>query len=60
MDSAKSGTESVNCPVDGFLCDMNHINIGGREVIDVIYITKYLCKKATRRRFSLKMAFKCE
>ncbi|AIF96161.1 Hypothetical protein SS17_4644 [Escherichia coli O157:H7 str. SS17] len=42
------------------MCDINHINIGGREVIDVTFITKRLCKKATRRRFSLKMAFKCE
>ncbi|EFD5221666.1 hypothetical protein DNU01_14700 [Escherichia coli] len=60
MDSAKSGTESVNCPVVGLLCDISHINIGGREVIDVMSITKNLCKKATSRLFSLKMAFKCE
>ncbi|EEJ49809.1 hypothetical protein HMPREF0358_0355 [Escherichia coli 83972] len=42
------------------MCDISHINVGGREVIDVMLITKCLCKKATRRRFSLKMAFKCE
>ncbi|KDS96180.1 hypothetical protein AB83_4149 [Escherichia coli 2-011-08_S3_C1] len=30
------------------MCDINHINIGGREVIDVTFITKRLCKKSNK------------
>ena len=36
--------------------ELNNMNQLG--LIDVMFITKCLCKKATRRRFSLKMAFK--
>ncbi|EAA1872913.1 hypothetical protein ZV20_09965 [Salmonella enterica subsp. enterica serovar Give] len=52
VDTAQSGTESFNCPDRDNLCDLCHINIGGREVIDVILITKWLCKKTTNLIFS--------
>ena len=38
-DSAKSGTESFNCPDSGILCDLNHMNVGGEDINGVIAIT---------------------
>ncbi|HAE4712713.1 TPA_asm: hypothetical protein GNA90_000618 [Salmonella enterica subsp. enterica serovar Enteritidis] len=39
---------------------MCHINIGGREVIDVILITNLLCKKTTNLIFSPYKTILCE
>jgi hypothetical protein len=43
----KSGTESFNCPDSENLCDLNHVNVGGGEIIEVICITKLTRKKNT-------------
>ncbi|MER3131570.1 hypothetical protein, partial [Salmonella enterica] len=40
VDTAQSGTESFNCPVDGLLCDIRHVNIGCMALVNVILITK--------------------
>ena len=46
-DAVKSGTESFNCPDDGNLCDMNHVNVGGADMNEVIFVTKMVDKKNT-------------
>jgi hypothetical protein len=43
----KSGTESFNCPDSENLCDLNHANIGGVDIFEVIAITKREYEKNT-------------
>jgi hypothetical protein len=43
----KSGTESFNCPDSENLCDLNHVNVGGTEINEVIAITKMEYEKNT-------------
>ncbi len=38
-DAVKSGTESFNCPDSEILCDLNHMNVGGEDINEVIAIT---------------------
>ena len=55
----KSGTESLWCPASGILCDLNHVNVGGAQIIDVIRVTNMTCKKNTVVKVA-DSALKCE
>ena len=59
-DAVKSGTESFNCPDSEKLCDLSHVNVGGGENNEVIFITKLVCKINTTRRKEAKSPLFCD